>query len=214
MEVQRSPRRYSSTLRAEQAAATRARVVAAAAELFADRGYAGTSMPEIARHAGVSTETVQAHGPKASLLRAAIDAFAFGAERDQDARETELGARMLTARSGTEAAVIAAEVLTQVNAATHGLWLAFAEGARTDHEIADAFAQLAAGIRAQNVALMHEWTARGFVRDDVALDDLVDRAVLIGSVELYDRAVRVGGMPVEDYRRLLASMLAELLTVR
>ncbi len=58
---------------------------------------------------------------------------------------------------------------------------------------------------------MQEWSDRGFVRDDVALDDLVDRAVLIGSVELYDRAVRVGGMPVEQYRRLLGSMLEDLL---
>ncbi len=115
MVSEKSSRPYSSRLRAEQAAATRTRVVAAAAELFAARGYAGTSMPEIARQAGVSTETVQSHGPKSALLRDAIDAFAFGAERDADARDTELGARMLAARTGPEAAGIAADVLTQVN---------------------------------------------------------------------------------------------------
>ncbi|MCR2764766.1 TetR family transcriptional regulator [Microbacterium sp. zg.B48] len=211
MPDQRSSRRYSSALRTEQAAATRARIVAAAAELFAARGYAGTSMPEIARNAGVSPETVQSHGPKSALLRAAIDAFAFGAGRDADARETALGEQMLSARTAAEAAAVAAEVLTQVNSATHGLWLAFAEAARTDAEIAEAFGQLAAGIRAQNVTLMQEWMARGFARDDLGLDDLVDRAVLIGSVELYDRAVRVGGMSVGQYRRLLAAMLGELL---
>ena len=211
MSDQKSSRRYSSSLRTEQAAATRARIVAAASELFAQRGYAGTSMPEIARQAGVSTETVQSHGPKAVLLRAAIDAFAFGADRDADARGTALGALMLSAESGAQAAAIAAEVLTQVNGATHGLWLAFSEAARTDPEIADAFAQLAVGIRTQNVELMSEWTARGFVRDDVDFDDLVDRSILVGSVELYDRAVRVGGMAIDDYRRLLAAMLEALL---
>lgn len=211
MADQKSSRPYSSRLRTEQAAATRARIVAAAAELFAARGYAGTSMPEIARQAGVSTETVQSHGPKSALLRAAIDSFAFGADRDADARDTELGMHMLSARTGAEAAEIAAEVLSQVNAATHGLWLAFAEGARADDEIGEAFGQLAAGIRAQNVALMTEWTARGFVRSDLPFDDLVDRSLLVGSVEVYDRAVRVDGMSAEEYRRLLEGMLRDLI---
>lgn len=204
-------RTYSSALRVEQAAATRRRVVAAAAELFAARGYAGTSIPQIARAAGVSNETVHAHGPKAALLRSAVDAFAFGAERDADARETELGARMLSADDAAEAVAIAAEVLVLVNARVHGLWLAFAEAARTDDELAAALTGLAAGIRGQNVLLMTEWAARGYLRDDIAFDELVDRAVLVGSVEMYDRAVRVGGMSVERYAELLTGMLGDLL---
>lgn len=214
MSQEKSPRRYSSRLRTEQAAATRARIVAAAAELFAARGYAGTSMPEIARAAGVSTETVQSHGPKAALLRAAIDAFAFGAGRDEDPRATELGARMMTATTGVEAAALAADVLAQVNAATHGLWLAFSEAARTDDEIAEAFRQLAQGIRMQNDMMMREWVARGFARTDLGIDELIDRSVLVTSVELYDRAVRVSGLDHDAYRRLLTSMLEELVVAR
>ncbi|GAA1934530.1 helix-turn-helix domain-containing protein [Microbacterium aoyamense] len=210
MADQKSSRRYSSSLRAEQAAATRERVVHAAAELFAARGYAGTSMPEIARRAGVSTETVQSHGPKSALLRAAIDAFAFGADKDADARETNLGARLLTASSPTEAVDFAVDILTQVNAATHGLWLAFSEAARTDEEIADAFRQLGAGIRMQNVIMLEEWTTRGYLREDVGFDDLVDRSVLVTSVEMYDRAIRVEGMTPENYRRLLTELLSAL----
>lgn len=214
MADQKSPRRYSSTLRAEQAAATRERVVAAAAELFSERGYAGTSMPEIARTAGVSTETVQSHGPKSVLLRAAIDAFAFGVGRDADARATELGGRLLSAQSSTEAVELAADVLAQVNAATHGLWLAFSEAARTDDEISESFRQLAQGIRMQNVVLMTEWRQRGFAREDVPFEELVDRSVLVTSVELYDRAVRVAGMSPDEYRRHLAVMLRELIAAR
>ena len=59
-------RGYVSRLRAQQAADTRDRVVRAAADLFAERGYAGTTLPEIGRRAGVSTETVQDHGPRSS----------------------------------------------------------------------------------------------------------------------------------------------------
>jgi AcrR family transcriptional regulator len=204
-------RRYTSAVRSEQAAATRTRIVEAASALFAARGYAGTSIPEIARSARVSAETVHAHGPKAALLRAAIDASAFGAERDADARDTELGSRMLAARSGAEAAELAASVLTQVNATVHGLWLALSEAARTDDELARELSALGAGIRMQNELMMRSWSERGFLRDDVAWGELVDRAVLVSSVELYDRAVRVGGMTTEAYRVLLASLLRESL---
>jgi AcrR family transcriptional regulator len=206
-----SSRRYTSAVRSGQAAATRARVLEAATALFADRGYAGTSMPEIARRAGVSTETVQSHGPKAALLRAAIDASAFGGERDADARDTELGARMLAARSGAEAAQLAAEVLAHVNASVHGLWLALTEAARTDGELAGELCALGVGIRMQNELMMRSWADRGFVRSDLGWDELVDRAVLVTSVELYDRAIRVGAMTREAYLALLAGMLRDLL---
>jgi AcrR family transcriptional regulator len=211
MASEKSTRTYTSSLRAEQAAATRQRVVAAAGESFAERGYAGTSMPEIARRAGVSTETVQAHGPKSALLRAAIDASAFGVGRDEDAGDTKLGALMLSATSGPEAAAIAATVLSQVNRATHGLWLAYSEAARTDDEIAAEFRALASGIRLQNEGMLREWQRRGYTRTDLSLEQLIELSVLVGSVEVYDRAVRVDGSSFEDYTRHLQTMFEELI---
>lgn len=209
-----SSRSYSSELRSRQAAATRERVVTAAIAVFSERGYAGTTMPEIARRAGVSTETVQAHGPKSALLRAAVNAAAFGGDDDTDARETELGALMMSAQTPADAAQIVARVLTQVNATVHGVWLAFSEAAHQDAALADELRGYAAGIRAQNVTLMGEWERRGFLRDDVPTEDLVDRAVVIGSVEAYDRAVRVGGLAPERYTEMLAALIVDTLLVR
>src|ERR1700754_3430673 len=68
-----APRAYRSQLRQQQAEATRSRVLAAAAELFAAEGYARTTLAKIAAAAGVSAETVQGQGPKAALLMATID---------------------------------------------------------------------------------------------------------------------------------------------
>ena len=68
---------YVSPLRDAQAAATRRRILTAAAQAFAESGYAGTSLAAIARRAGVSTETVKQNGPKAALVMDAFDlAFA------------------------------------------------------------------------------------------------------------------------------------------
>src|SRR3954470_19861101 len=57
---QPAKRRYDSTLRQEQAAGTRARIVEAAAGLFERQGYAGTTIKKIAAAAGVSADTVYA----------------------------------------------------------------------------------------------------------------------------------------------------------
>ena len=67
-------RSYSSTVRKEQAAQTRARMVEAAGELFASNGYARTTIAAIAERAGVAADTVYAtFGSKARVLTALID---------------------------------------------------------------------------------------------------------------------------------------------
>jgi AcrR family transcriptional regulator len=67
-------RKYSSAVRDEQAARTRARVLDAAGELFLERGYARTTMQEVADRAGVARDTVHAvFGGKARVLTALID---------------------------------------------------------------------------------------------------------------------------------------------
>jgi AcrR family transcriptional regulator len=54
------PRRYDSTRRQAQAAVTQRDVVAAAGRLFEAKGYAATTVREIADEAGVSPETIYA----------------------------------------------------------------------------------------------------------------------------------------------------------
>jgi len=67
-------RKYSSPLRDEQAARTRTRILDAASELFLERGYARTTMKDIADRAGVARDTVHAvFGSKARVLTALID---------------------------------------------------------------------------------------------------------------------------------------------
>ena len=205
-------RSYVSRLRREQAAATRQRVVTAAAELFAERGYAGTTLPAIGRRAGVSTETVQSHGPKVQLLRAAIDAVAFGAGPGAPVAETELGARLVAGVTAVEATAAAAEVLAAVNERAHGVWMAFSEASRTDPGLAEELRRLTGEITDQTRVTLQHWRPSGWLREDVAAEELVRRAVAIGSVELWDRCVRVEGHSREHYRELVAGLLLASLT--
>jgi AcrR family transcriptional regulator len=67
-------RKYTSSVRQDQAARTRALIMDAAAELFMSDGYARTSVRAIAERAGVAADTVYAtFGTKVRVLTAVID---------------------------------------------------------------------------------------------------------------------------------------------
>ncbi len=90
-EVKRSRRRYHSPLRADQARQTRRRVLDAAFALFAERGYAGTTIAAIADQAGVSPETIYLTvGGKREVLEAAIELAISGDEEEPAHHEGEL----------------------------------------------------------------------------------------------------------------------------
>lgn len=73
-------RTYSSPSRVAEAAVTRRRIIDAAARLFIRDGFAATSMKAIALEAGVSVQSVNLAGPKASLLIAAFELSFAGDE--------------------------------------------------------------------------------------------------------------------------------------
>jgi len=71
----RMPRRYESAVRAATAQQNRARLVAAAHELFTTQGWMTTTMTQVAATAGLARPTVYLHfATKLDLLTACIDA--------------------------------------------------------------------------------------------------------------------------------------------
>lgn len=75
-------RRYSMSLRDEQTAATRRRILEAAGRLFTERGYVGTTLSGIAEAAGVSVQTIyNTVGGKPVLLKATYDVTLAGDDK-------------------------------------------------------------------------------------------------------------------------------------
>src|SRR4029453_8380642 len=92
-------RRYHSPLRVEQAAGPRRRVLAAARELFLAHGYAGTTVAEVARAAGVSPDTIYVSlGGKQGLLEG-VWALAVHDPDDPKQREQERRLERITGLS-------------------------------------------------------------------------------------------------------------------
>lgn len=65
--------------RAEQARATRRRIIESARQLFLSNGYAPTALDQIAARAGVAVQTVYFHfGNKRTILKEVMDVLAVG----------------------------------------------------------------------------------------------------------------------------------------
>src|SRR5512133_996490 len=73
-------RAYRSDLRREQAETTRQRIAEAARSVMVERGYAATTMAEVARAAGVAVQTLYAACPgrKAALAKLVYDVTLAG----------------------------------------------------------------------------------------------------------------------------------------
>jgi AcrR family transcriptional regulator len=198
-------RRYTSPLRAEQAAQTRAAVLAAATDLFATKGWAATGMRDVARDAGVAVETVYAgFGSKADLLQAALDVAVVG--DDAPAALAERPAFLALAKGSFPARVeTAARLVTEINRRTAGLARALREAARVNADLAG---RLSANEqrRRQSVRQAVELVAGGPVPQ--ATSDGLWAAV---GVEPYLLLVEQGGWDDAQYQRWVADLVGRLL---
>lgn len=205
----RPARNYRSELRQQQAEQTRSRVLAAAADLFAQYGYAGTTLAKIAEAAGVSTETVQGHGPKAALLIAAAEYAALGVAGEENVFNLEAGRRFLAAENSDEALDHLVAAQTEIHERTARLAPALSGGAGVDAELDRYVTNLLASINQQTRRLLQVARDRGWLRGDVPLDELVETTAVICSVETYLRVTHRDGWTTARYEVWCRRMLSE-----
>jgi AcrR family transcriptional regulator len=212
--VPRPPRRYRSELRERQAHETRLRVVAAAAELFGEHGYARTTLAKIAASAGVSVETVQAQGSKAALMIASVEFAAFGVTGDQSILDLDLGHRFVAITDRDEALDFIVTEQTAIHERSAPATRALLGAAANDPELDGYLAELIAGVGRQIRRLLEVCRQRGWLRDDVHFDELVESAVVISSAETYIRMIHFDGWTLDAYRNWFRRMLREALLER
>lgn len=131
----RARRPYRSPRREQQAAQTRAAVLDAAGRLFAESGWAGSGMRQVARAAGVSVETVYANFPsKSDLLISVLDVAVVG---DTAPEPLDQRPEFTALASGTrrERVIAAARLVVTVHQRTTGLYRALQEAAASDEDL-------------------------------------------------------------------------------
>lgn len=203
------PRAYRSELRRAQAEQTRALVLDAAAGLFEERGYEGTSIAAIAETAHVSAETVYA---RFGTKRAVLGELVRGAVRgdDQAPVPEQSGPRAIAAATDQheQLRLFAADISLRLERAAP-LVTIVAGVARSDPELADLLARLH-GDRLKNLRMLVEALAlNGPLR--LEKDEAVDTVWALTSPELHQLLIRVRGWTRQHHRDWLATSLAELL---
>lgn len=198
---------YDSPRRRETAAATRADVLAAAARLFAERGWAGTSIRDIARAAGVSVETVySAVGPKGEVLRAAVD---VGVLDDDEPVPPADRPPFHAVQVGTRAQRLAAAAdrLAAIHVRTAALSRAVEEAARSDAVLAEVHAGLCARRR--------DSTRDGAmaIAGRPVTDDEVDGLWAVLGHSVFLLLTEQGGWDLEHYRTWLVDAMGRLLNL-
>lgn len=204
-----APRAYRSALRERQAADTRKRVVAAAAELFAALGYRQTTLAKVAEAAGVSVETVQAQGPKAALMINAVEFTAFGHIGDVSILDMDVGRRFAAIADRDEAIAFFVEEQTAVHERSALITRALFGAAASDPELDTYLGELLAGVSRQIRRLLEVCREREWLRSDVEFGELVATTVVIASVETYFRLVHREGWTGDAFREWFRRMLRE-----
>lgn len=202
-------RSYRSTLRTEQAAATRQRVLAAAAACFIESGYSGTSLSSIAERAEVSPETVKANGPKRALLLGAFEQAFAGSESDDLLSESDTGAEMLRL-PGDQLLSTAIEFLAGANARTSVLWMEVLSAANADPAIDETLRDLLARRRQDYLTLFDALHERGVIRDGLDRARTAAALSFVCSPEGHQQLVLQGGWSMEQYRNWLGETITRI----
>ena len=207
------PRRYESALRREQAAATRTRIVRAAAELFAAQGYTQTSVEQIAARAGVARPTVYtAFTGKPALLKEALDLMLAGDDAPVPVRDRPWFQELLRERDPRRLLEIEARNDRMINERVAALQEAVRNAAATDDDIAELYATLKQQRRIGARVAAETLAALGPLRDDLDLEAATDILWLLKDPALYAALVGDRGWPAERYQAWLArAMQASLL---
>jgi AcrR family transcriptional regulator len=187
--VKRPPRRYRSALRAAQAQDTRRRIVEAAARLFVERGYAGTTVNAVAEAAQVAPETVYgSFGGKKGLLEGVIETTILASRGslapDDRAREDSPWAQIARLPTARERLRAWTEFSEQILAHTSPVHAVIRGAMGSEPAARDLHAHLLADRRQVMTGLMTELLA-GCLRPGLSVEDAAESFLALLSPEMY-----------------------------
>ena len=196
-------RGYHSALRTSQAAETRLRILDAAAERFAVAGYAGTSLADIARAAGVSTETVKLGGPKRNLLLAAFEHSFAGTEGIDSLAEHHPVAEITADTDSARYLAGIVHFVAESNRRSSRLWSTLLSAAAADTVLGNELDGLQHRRRADMLVLVDELRNRHLVSAALPREILADTVSFILSPEGYNQLVLGARWSQPDYEAWL-----------
>jgi AcrR family transcriptional regulator len=198
--------------RAEQARATRRRIVDAAAEQFVAHGYGATLLDQVAERAGVAVQTVYFHfGNKRTLLKEALDVAAVGDDDPVPLLEravvreiqAETDPRRIIERWLEMGRVILDRVVP--------LMRVVRGATSTDAEVMAQWRTSLEQTRAAHGHLIGLLQARGALRPGLDAERARDIAFVVGGVETFMQYTDICGWSADEWQAHTAAVLADAL---
>lgn len=200
---------YRSSLRAEQARQTRAGVLDAAGRCFLERGYAATTMKDVAAAAGVSVPTVFAQGSKATLLLACVDRAVVGDDEEAPLSQRGLFVAVVEATDLAQKLAATRELARRFLPQTIPMITVFAAAAAGDPEIAEAWAEYERRRLADQRVLIGSF--QPWLREGLDPDRAAEIIWGVFGHEPVGNLVRVRGWSVDQYADFLVDAVDRLL---
>jgi TetR/AcrR family transcriptional regulator, regulator of autoinduction and epiphytic fitness len=199
MAVKRS---YQSARRAQQAGQTRQAILAAAARLFVDPGYAATPLTSVAAEAGVAVQTVYAvFGSKPQLLSALVDVTIAGDDQAIALPDRPFTAEIRAAPAARAKLARYARHLAGLQARQADVLIALAGAATADPDAAQIWRKNLDDRRRGMLMFAADLAATGEIRTGLNQDHIADVLWLAMDVRNYDWLVRQRRWSPELYQQ-------------
>jgi AcrR family transcriptional regulator len=209
----KTSRPYKSVVREEQARQTRRAVLDAARDLFLERGYAATTVPEVAANAGVSVETVyKTFGNKPGLVKAVFDVAVVGDDEPVPMMQREFVRRNMAEPDPRKKLEAYGAHLGRRSARANPIQLVVRDAAITDAGAAVVWEQLQTERLTGMTAFAAHLKEGGHLRKGVPMEEARDALWAHNSVELWDLLVNRRGWSNARFgkwvgRQLIAALL-------
>jgi len=196
-------------LREQREALTRQTILTAARELFAERGYAATPVRELARRAGVATQTIYAtYGSKAGVLAGLPDLV------DQEAGVIELFEARHRITDPAELLGLLAAITRRIRERCGDVIKVLRSGAAVDADIA---ATMAEGHRRRHLGtrtVIERVHAQGALAGHLTPERATEVAVALSTDDVCESLVEQSGWSYDEYQDWLTATLVTLLLAR
>lgn len=205
-------RSYDASRRRERAEASRTRILDVAQALFAERGYAATTMEAIAVAAGVAVPTVYAaFGSKRGLLTTLLDTRVSGEPRGDSVLNTK-GAREVFAQPDRRRALaMFSKHISVIQERVAPTYSVMKHAAASEPEIAELYMRAHRSRYANYVALAENLAQRGPFREHMTTEDVARMIWVLTSIEARQLLAKHAGWTGERYASWLATVLSAAL---